>query len=219
MIPELWDGDQGTSAGRCSEVTAQVRLPPFSRLGVNFRHEGRTNKCGSRVLGHCRPDRSANLLRIECRSTRWDAGPRKNSGAAAACTGRLLRPNELRVRSRARAGAAHDALVCVPFCSQLWPGPMTSDHKKSIWPWISALLIGLPLLYVASFGPACWLHEWKRIGESSIPSAYFPLLWVSERARFADLLSRYATGGKCPAEYPFIAEDGHARWGVDLPER
>jgi hypothetical protein len=29
-----------------------------------------------------------------------------------------------------------------------------SDKRKALWPWIVALLIGLPVLYVASFGPA-----------------------------------------------------------------
>src|SRR5262245_37953381 len=36
---------------------------------------------------------------------------------------------------------------------------MTSDRKKPFWPWIVGLLLGLPVLYVASFGPACWLKE------------------------------------------------------------
>jgi len=34
---------------------------------------------------------------------------------------------------------------------------MREERKKSVWPWLAALLIGVPLLYVASFGPACWL--------------------------------------------------------------
>ncbi len=34
---------------------------------------------------------------------------------------------------------------------------MSEDRKKPLWPWIAAVLIGLPVLYVASFGPACWL--------------------------------------------------------------
>jgi hypothetical protein len=34
-----------------------------------------------------------------------------------------------------------------------------SDERKPLWPWIVALLIGLPVLYVASFGPACWLAD------------------------------------------------------------
>ena len=33
---------------------------------------------------------------------------------------------------------------------------MSDERKRSVWPWIVALLIGLPVLYVASFGPACW---------------------------------------------------------------
>jgi hypothetical protein len=35
---------------------------------------------------------------------------------------------------------------------------MGDERKKAgVWPWIVALLIGVPVLYVASFGPACWL--------------------------------------------------------------
>src|SRR5262249_20296094 len=33
---------------------------------------------------------------------------------------------------------------------------MVEDRKKPVWPWIVAVLIGLPALYMASFGPACW---------------------------------------------------------------
>ena len=35
------------------------------------------------------------------------------------------------------------------------PG-MSDDSSKPLWPWIVVLLVGLPVLYVASFGPACW---------------------------------------------------------------
>ena len=34
---------------------------------------------------------------------------------------------------------------------------MNEDRKPHVWPWIVALMIGLPVLYVASFGPACWI--------------------------------------------------------------
>jgi len=33
---------------------------------------------------------------------------------------------------------------------------MSDERKRPIWPWIAALMIGLPVLYVALFGPACW---------------------------------------------------------------
>lgn len=36
---------------------------------------------------------------------------------------------------------------------------MSQERKKAgVWPWILAMLIGLPVLYVASFGPVCWLR-------------------------------------------------------------
>ena len=97
---------------------------------------------------------------------------------------------------------------------------MSNERKKGgVLPWIVALLIGLPVLYVASFGPVCWLYNWKDVGKSTIHVAYFPLVWISRQIRLEDLLAEYATGGKCPAVFPFIADDGDLRWGVNLPER
>jgi hypothetical protein len=49
---------------------------------------------------------------------------------------------------------------------------MSDDRKKPIWPWIVALLIGLPVLYVASLGPACWLADRGMISWSEV---YRPL--------------------------------------------
>jgi hypothetical protein len=41
---------------------------------------------------------------------------------------------------------------------QAWYIPGMSDvRKKLLWAWIAALLIGLPVLYASSFGPACWI--------------------------------------------------------------
>ena len=37
---------------------------------------------------------------------------------------------------------------------------MSEERKPRVWPLVAALLIGLPVLYFASFAPACWL--WKR---------------------------------------------------------
>ena len=50
-----------------------------------------------------------------------------------------------------------------------------SDERKNleIWPWIVALLIGLPVLYVASFGPACWIYG--RTESHRLPSVFRPL--------------------------------------------
>ena len=34
---------------------------------------------------------------------------------------------------------------------------MTDIAPHRLWPWVVAVVIGVPVLYVASFGPACWL--------------------------------------------------------------
>jgi len=55
---------------------------------------------------------------------------------------------------------------------------MSNDRKKPLWPWIVALLIGLPVLYIASFGPACWWFS-PRIGLTGdcvdAPAVYLPI--------------------------------------------
>jgi hypothetical protein len=38
-----------------------------------------------------------------------------------------------------------------------------SDERKSLWPWIAAVLIGLPVLYLLSSGPSRSLLIQKRI--------------------------------------------------------
>jgi hypothetical protein len=64
-----------------------------------------------------------------------------------------------------------------------------SDRKTPLWPWIVALLIGLPVMYVASFGPACWLTADPRpidpLGRRLRPSSgmiiYWPLGRLADR--------------------------------------
>jgi hypothetical protein len=52
---------------------------------------------------------------------------------------------------------------------------MSDDRKKSLWLWIVALLIGLPVLYVASFGPACQLADRGIIPDTATTTLYHPL--------------------------------------------
>jgi hypothetical protein len=63
-----------------------------------------------------------------------------------------------------------------------------SEQRKPLWPWIVALLIGVPVLYVASFGPACWWFSevsaanFSRIHverASRAPHAYWPVGWIA----------------------------------------
>src|SRR5262245_17703642 len=55
---------------------------------------------------------------------------------------------------------------------------MTVERKKAgVWPWIAALLIGLPVLYVASFGPVCWITSPSGDGRI-VNFAYRPVIWI-----------------------------------------
>ncbi len=57
---------------------------------------------------------------------------------------------------------------------------MSDDRKKPLWPWIMAMLIGLALLYVASFGPACALVEHDVLPNSCLRSAALrPCFWIA----------------------------------------
>lgn len=65
-----------------------------------------------------------------------------------------------------------------------------SEERKPIWPWILTVLIGLPVLYVLSFGPACWWfstppHEPLDIGYSAfqyhtVSRFYWPIGWLAK---------------------------------------
>src|SRR5438477_12997376 len=51
------------------------------------------------------------------------------------------------------------------------------DKPRRTWPWIVAVLIGVPVLYVASFGPACWIADraaWP--SQDALAKIYAPLL-------------------------------------------
>lgn len=51
---------------------------------------------------------------------------------------------------------------------------MSDERKKAVvWPWIAALLIGLPVLYVGSFGPTCALIDRDLLPESAMTSGFF----------------------------------------------
>ena len=68
---------------------------------------------------------------------------------------------------------------------------MSEERKKPVWPWIAALLIGLPVLYLASFGPAYWLtgnaspfsdRENAYIAYCAFDAFYRPLWLLAEQS-------------------------------------
>ena len=54
-----------------------------------------------------------------------------------------------------------------------------SDKRKHVLPWVIALLIGLAMAYVASFGPVCALAEHRRVPLWPIARIYRPLVAVT----------------------------------------
>lgn len=67
--------------------------------------------------------------------------------------------------------------------------------RRPHWPVVAVVLIGLPVLYVASFGPACWLWSLSS-GRLSpeLPTVYAPFGTVIYRGPEAasDALCWYA---------------------------
>jgi hypothetical protein len=69
---------------------------------------------------------------------------------------------------------------------------MSDDRKKPLWPWIVALVIGLPVMYVLSSGPARMVACRRSSSTRGTPAdmsvvidkwwitLYAPLSWASE---------------------------------------
>jgi hypothetical protein len=75
---------------------------------------------------------------------------------------------------------------------------MSDERKKSgLWPCIMALLIGLPVLYVASFGPACWITSRMNVGSSTIGVIYRPIVqvmwWTDSGSIVGTIVDQYST--------------------------
>jgi hypothetical protein len=56
---------------------------------------------------------------------------------------------------------------------------MSDNRKTSVWPRITTLLAGVPVLYVLSFGPACWLVARDKIPFAPVVAVYRPISrWI-----------------------------------------
>ncbi len=47
-------------------------------------------------------------------------------------------------------------------------------------------MLGVPFLYVASFGPACWITSRTQTERSAIPQIYWPIGWMVMNVDFLD---------------------------------
>lgn len=58
-----------------------------------------------------------------------------------------------------------------------------ADRKKPGWLfWATVVLVGVPLLYVMSFGPACWIVSRSSLPAETINTGYRPVIWAWERS-------------------------------------
>ena len=94
---------------------------------------------------------------------------------------------------------------------------MTDDRKTPVWPWIVALLIGLPVLYVASIGPSFWIHQRTRTGGRAILFVYRPIINAFDAdSPWQRLLDSYVflgvESGSSPCE-----DDGDIVWFREPP--
>ena len=78
------------------------------------------------------------------------------------------------------------------------------NERKPLWPWIMALLVALPVLYVLSFGPACWLNERGFLGMNAVSSVYSPVLATAENGRLPKIIEWYARLGAKPDDSPNV---------------
>jgi len=86
---------------------------------------------------------------------------------------------------------------------------MTSRKHPSVALWITvALLVVVPVLYIASFGPACWISERNGIGERAVSKVFWPIVWVAEtNPRATKVVLWYASLGVTSGDSPFIVRN------------
>jgi hypothetical protein len=97
----------------------------------------------------------------------------------------------------------------VAFC--IWLGVRIVNRRER-WAKRTAvgIVVALPVLYVASFGPACWLIADYGTRAEALPSLYLPTGWAIMRSEtIADAAHAYALFGMRPKTVVMIPiEDG-----------
>jgi hypothetical protein len=78
--------------------------------------------------------------------------------------------------------------------------------------WTLAALIGVPALYVGSFGPACWISDRDLLSENFVIAVYRPLVTLCISTESSPLRSAVVWWGQLlPTPQP---QTGEARWST-----
>jgi hypothetical protein len=65
------------------------------------------------------------------------------------------------------------ALAFSAFC--LWLAVRVVNRRERWAKWTLAAIVALPVLYIASFGPACWITSRMKVGQDSVTIIYRPI--------------------------------------------
>jgi hypothetical protein len=94
---------------------------------------------------------------------------------------------------------------------------VTDRKKPSAAFWTTVVVILLPLLYVLSFGPACWITSRTERGGALMPVIYRPITWrLSGPQPVRDAIHWYASIGAAP--YWRWQNIYYDVWQIDKPD-
>jgi hypothetical protein len=87
--------------------------------------------------------------------------------------------------------------MCEPERKRRGPITLFCESRRFRWTVIAAAVL-TPGLYVASFGPACWISS--RANSQALPAAYLPIGWLLKNSPqpIATALVEYAQAGMPP---------------------
>jgi hypothetical protein len=101
------------------------------------------------------------------------------------------------------------AIAFVAFC--IWLGVRIINRREQWAKWLAlGLAVNLPVLYVLSFGPVCWVcvRAKSESGCRRIGSIYAPLLWLGIETTWAiEPLEWYMWLGAPDDALPYLAHD------------
>jgi hypothetical protein len=88
-------------------------------------------------------------------------------------------------------------------------GPITLFCESRPFRWTAIAVVFLPVLYLTSFGPACWISS--RTNTQALPAAYLPIGWLlgnSPRLIVIALVEYAQVGMPTGSRISIPAEDG-----------
>jgi hypothetical protein len=109
------------------------------------------------------------------------------------------------------------AVTFVALC--VWLTVRTVNKRERWAKWTLAAVVGLPVLYIASFGPACWISSRTETGAGIVAIAYQPIIKIIFEPTAPDFVItavvKYAELLSAPG-WMFSRTSDQYHWGVVL---